>query len=111
MRIVNLTPHAVTVLGQDGKAVVIPPSGTLARVSVRRNQVSRLEIDGTAVPVYSTDYGGIEGLPAPEAGTYYIVSRAVAEAARRDDLLVPDDLVRDAGGAVVGCRSFSVIGR
>ena len=34
-------------------------------------------------------FGEVENLPPPEAGTLYIVSGAVASAAKRDDVLCP----------------------
>jgi hypothetical protein len=38
----------------------------------------------------------------------YIVSRVVAEAARdRDDLVVPDNVIRDDQGRVIACRALA----
>jgi len=51
----------------------------------------------------------VENLPDPPEGVYYIVSLAVAQAARRPDLLVPDDMVRDEQGRILGCRRFAVV--
>ena len=46
-----------------------------------------------------------DDLPDPVPGVLLIVSRMVAEhTAGRDDLVFPDDLVRDESGAVTGCR-------
>jgi hypothetical protein len=37
------------------------------------------------------------------------VSRAVAAAVGRDDLLVPDELVRDENGNITGAKSFALV--
>ena len=55
-------------------------------------------------------FGAVEGLPDPEEGVVWIVSRVVAEAAKeRDDLLVTDDAVRDDQGRIIGCRALARI--
>lgn len=104
--VVNLTPHAINLHRQDGSITVFEPSGKVARVDARRFQRGAL----CGAPVYQVEYGQITDLPDPTSiNTIYIVSRIVREAARdRGDLVVPDDLVRDANGAVIGCRAFSV---
>ena len=133
--IVNLTPHAVVVEavrprayedGSDGPCrVVIPPSGTVARVVERpvdgTTFRASLEVDGCWVQVLGpTVYGPVEGLPPEEfGGPLYLVSALVAAAVRahvpthgylpgyreRRDLLVPDtgpdSAVRDERGQIV----------
>jgi len=107
MRIVNLTPHALNLVTDSG-TVTIPPSGTVARVSVTRESAGTVTIDGVTVPLSRTKYGAVEGLPAPEPNTLFVVSAVVAAAARdRTDLVVPDDLVRDDQGRVVGARGLA----
>jgi hypothetical protein len=50
-------------------------------------------------------------LPDPEPSRLIIVERMVAEAAsHRNDLVFPDDLVRDENGVVESCRRLSRIG-
>ena len=61
------------------------------------------------VPVVTTRPGPVTGLPAFEADedAGYIVSSLVRLALPdRIDLFSPADLVRDAAGAVIGCRSL-----
>lgn len=122
----NFTPHAVRVLAADGSELaVIPPSGQVARVSVTLAPAG--EIDG--LPLVRGTYGEVTGLPdssglPDESSTWpaatWIVSRVVAEALRGQNLdggrgdwhprlLVPADLVRDASGAVVGCRALEEV--
>jgi adenine/guanine phosphoribosyltransferase-like PRPP-binding protein len=37
----------------------------------------------------------------------YLVSNIVAQAVRRDDVLIVDDIVRDGEGRILGCRAFA----
>ena len=79
MRIVNLTPHTVRLnTGEE-----FPPSGTVCRVSAG---YSAFDWRG----VCSATFGEVTGLPAPEAGTLYVVSGMVAAAVRgRPDVVAP----------------------
>jgi hypothetical protein len=109
MRIVNLTPHPVILCDGFGTVIAAFPSYGLAWVEQSDRELFHLEVNGQKVPVVHTEYGEITGLPDPEDGTRYIVSALVAQAARRTDLLVPSDLIRDSEGRVIGCRRFAVV--
>jgi hypothetical protein len=112
----------------------IPPSGTVARVATEREQVGSIDIGGQAVPINRTVFGAAEGLPryklhcgaeacrldaalsgrpcdhAPQYIVSAVVAQAVAERTARDDILTPDDAVRDGAGRVIGCRAFARVG-
>lgn len=77
----------------DGDANhIIPPSGSVARCAAT-----------------STPAGAVEGLPDPSTGILFIVSALVRSAVpARADVASPGDLVRDAAGAVIGCRNLVV---
>jgi hypothetical protein len=133
MKLVNLTPHAITIYAPEGDAIIatIPPSGTVARVAAEREQVGSIDIGGQAVPINRTVFGAY-WLPNYEQDCgemacridamlstgrcphvpVYLVSAVVAQAAagERDDLLIPDDAVRDGEGRVIGCRAFARMG-
>jgi hypothetical protein len=104
--IVNLTPHPITLRSPQGEDVVVPPSGTIARVSATPGA---LKDEGLPVPVAGpTIYGEVVGLPPPLEGCYYIVSNLVLAALRgsRPDVLAPgtgpgDNPIRDEGGRVI----------
>lgn len=100
-----MTPHEINIVTEDGKAVKsIPASGAIARCAVARTADG--EIDG--IPVSATSFGAVEGLPDPSEGTYYIVSGVIASAAKgRSDLFVPDELVRDSSGKIIGCKGLA----
>jgi hypothetical protein len=116
VRIVNLTPHPIRLYARIGDEDIFitefPPSGIVARCEEIVENGEPLCIDGCRhpVPVVAKRLGQVQDLPAPKYRTRYIVSLAVAQAARdRDDLLIPDDLVRDGQGRVIGCRRFAVV--
>jgi len=100
---INLTPHTVVIM--DGETISIAPSGTVARCASVATPVGSFD----EVPLSRTTYGAVEGLPAPEPGTMFVVSALVRLACPdRWDLGSPGDLVRDGAGAVVGCRGLVV---
>lgn len=107
MKLVNLTPHTVNVVLEDGATLNIASSGVVARCSQSDVNVGTIDVDGIAVPLTETSFGDVVDLPAPAPDTLYIVSRLVATAANRDDLVVPNGIVRDDNGNIIGCKSLS----
>ncbi|MBY6274192.1 MAG: hypothetical protein CW346_18740 [Bacillaceae bacterium] len=102
----NLTPHEVVVMDRAGETVIcrFPPSGTVARCTSQREVIGSIN----NIPINRTTFGAVSGLPDPEPGVYYIVSALVAQALpEREDLLIPDDTVRDEAGRIIGCRAFA----
>ena len=110
MNLVNLTPHAVTLITPEGE-ITIPPSGTLARVAEVTTPRGTIAVDGVNIPVVAKRFGQIENLPEPQPDTLFIVSALVAQAAwaaGRTDVACPGDPVRNDAGQVVGARSLCV---
>lgn len=106
MQVINLTPHDINIIGETGEVVqTFPASGELARCSVSREQVDVVN----GIPVNRTVFGEVTGLPAEQQkGVAYVVSALVAQATKnRDDVLIPDDAVRDEQGKIIGCRAFA----
>lgn len=102
-KIINLTPHELIIYKDDKIVEKIPSSGI---VRVKEVNTKTGEIFG--VPVYKKEYTESEGLPEPQANTYYFVSIIVAQAnPDRTDLLLSSDLVRDDQGRILGCASFA----
>jgi hypothetical protein len=109
----NYTPHDVTVFIGTGDTKVVFPIEGEARVEQKDVPV----VFNADVPVVSTTYGEITGLPEQQLqqdGTpavYYIVSSLVVQAAKRDgrrDLLFPTDMVRDEKGRLIGCKVLAL---
>ena len=111
MKVVNLTPHEVKVLDENGNVVAtFPPSGQIARVKTSREKVG--EING--IPVFKTVFGKVEDLPESQPDTVYIVSLLVLQACPdRHDLVAPDTspqgAVRDEQGRIIGVKGFQII--
>ena len=112
----NLTPHKVAFQLASGEMKVLEPTGIVPRVSEQATVVGVVSIEddshpnGVTVSLMHVTAGRLEGLPEPQKGIIYIVSRLVAEAARdRDDLVFPFELVRDNSGTIVGCGSLGTV--
>ena len=105
MELVNLTPHAVNVYGQDGKTLLASIQPTAPAARCKQEAVCCGRVGG--VPVYRMEFGDVENLPEPQEETVYIVSRLVAAAVRRADVFCPGAAVRDEDGRVVGCIGLS----
>ena len=105
MKLKNLTPHNVVIVINEETKIVIPSDG-IARVTETKNATPSIDVDGVTVETFISSFGEVENLPPQEEGVMVIVSALVASAAKRDDLLVPGELVRDDGGNIVGCKSL-----
>ena len=109
MKIVNLTPHQVTII-KDGKVVATYPSEGIARAEQTDKKIGSVN----GIPIYSTSFGAVTGLPRPTPYAFYIVSLATAQAAQRNgratgDLLITSHPVRNEDGVIVGCEAFAQI--
>lgn len=105
-KIVNLTPHTITVLNEKNEVSCEFPSQGVARAAQSREKVT----DILGIPVNKTVFGEVQDLPEPEEDTIYIVSALTAQAAPdRTDLYIVDDLVRDEAGRIIGCRALAQI--
>ena len=111
IKIVNLTPHKITFIGDKGR-LGIDPSGTIARVSAKVKETGHIYVTkfGISIPITETTYGEVEGLPDPVDDTIYIVSSLVAQRVPdRKDVFIPNESVRDENGHIIGCRSLGHI--
>lgn len=108
IEVINLTPHDVTFFTKTdlSEKIVFNASGINARCK-QTNQYNTT-INGN-IRLTETVFGEIEDLPDPQENTFYIVSRIVREAAKeRNDLLVPNEIVRNEDNQIIGCLSFAV---
>lgn len=103
MEVINLTPHTVNVVWNGGDVFEFPSEGE-ARCSQKTTEAGFIGI----IPITSTTFGEVEGLPEEKEGVYYIVSRLVMQACPdRRDLLVPNEIIRDELGHIIGCHSLA----
>jgi hypothetical protein len=106
MRIINLTPHEVTVLGGETPRV-IAASGQVARVTM--TSLPAGAFDG--IPLVECRAGEVAGLPSPESETLYLTSAMVRLAVpHRFDVVSPADFVRDEKGVIKGCKALEMNG-
>ena len=98
--IINLTPHAINVIGVGE----IPASGLVARVSMKTEPDAVI----AGFPTSYTEYGEVENLPEIE-GVSFVVSKMIRDACPdRADLFYPAELVRDTEGNIIGCKSLGI---
>jgi len=118
--IVNLTPHAITIMPEREAVVTIQPSGTVLRVSEEYRPESVILLGkskillGKRTMADCTFDPPLAQLPMiKSADVIYLVAARVAFAiadcapqyAQR--FLYPADLVRDDHGRVIGCRMLA----
>jgi len=105
MNIVSLLTHD-TVVRIDGRDIVIPPSGQVARVAATSREVAKVG----DIPIVATEFGEITGLPEPQTGVLYLGSTLLAQAAARlgrVDVVSPDTgptAIREGGQIVAVTR-------
>jgi hypothetical protein len=109
MRIINLTPHAVTVFDAEGATIQTLPA---AQTPARAQQQNFPNLPIGAIPTVTISYGPPENLPEPTPGVFLLVSQITARAATEagrpvHDLLLTADAVRDTGGRIIGCRALA----
>lgn len=103
MKLVNLTPHAVTIVN-NGKTTRYPIDGPPARITINRPLLSSIN----GIPLKGSVLGEVIDLPEPRAGVMYIVSSMVAHhpsVANRQDLIFPGETFKFEG-RVSGARVF-----
>ena len=104
MDIINLTVHDITIIKNE-KTEIIPPSRVVARCETQEVLIGKVN----GVDVYKINYGNVTGLPPANKNTVYVTSALVAQAVKqiRNDVLIPNDFVRDKKGVIIGCKSLA----
>jgi hypothetical protein len=103
----NLTPHDVNIVRGNGSIYTIPKEGPAPRLGEKVEDAG--SVDGIPVVKKTMDREGCD-LPQADHEVYLIVSLAIAQAfPERRDLLVPDGLVRNEQGAIIGCSRLARI--
>lgn len=110
MRFVNLTTHTINFNDLGVRRKSFEPSGIVATIQTER---SRLVGSKGGVWIKTPSMGSVVGLPEPEEGVGYIVSRMVAEALKgtgRQDVYCPgtnpEDVVRNKEGQIEAVKCF-----
>lgn len=105
----NLTPNDVNFILPDGKILIIPASGVVARVDSHVEQIGHIGAIPVINAVFELDSDVID-LPDPQDGVIFITSMSVAQVVTdRTDVLVPADLRRDDAGRIIGAGALQRI--
>lgn len=110
----NLTPHEVSIVGEDGNVIAKFESEGIARAQQTDVPTGTLAVDGVELTLVRTEFGAPVDLPEPEEGVYLVISIITANAAKAagrptGDLLITSNPVRDDSGRIVGARQFAVV--
>ena len=109
VKVVNCTPHDVNLITKSGN-ITFPRSGIIPRLKEVQNKISSVTVNSIKIDIMRKSFSEIEGLPEPQENTIYIVSALVAGAVKgRDDLVIPNDIIRDDKGNIVGCKNLAKI--
>lgn len=105
----NYTPHPIRLCDDHDRILRTYHPAGCARITFSPPDITYVPADGLNVPIADARIPtGITGLPGPEPDTLLIVSTLILTALpSRDDLIAPDNLVRDSKGRVIGCRRFA----
>ena len=112
VKLVNKTPHQVTLVLEDGGKIVLDPVMPIPRVSSHNVVTATYAItDDNGVEHTITReapvFGEVVDLPEPQEGTIYVVSMLVAaRAVGRNDLVSPGRQLRNEAGQVIGCAGL-----
>lgn len=109
-KIINCTPHDVSVKLENGEIITYKPSGSIARV-VNTEEYINEDING--IPLIKSVTSEPFGVPAPQKDTLYIVATMVLESPTntRYDLIAPNTgmtACRDSNGRIKYVTSFKV---
>lgn len=107
VKLINCTPHDIAVFDDLGNVIDIFPSA--GDDATRVQDAREVETYIRDVPIFKCgDASHIANpLPEPKKNVFYIVSRVCTDfMSDRDDLLIPDQMVRDSSGSVIGCKGF-----
>lgn len=110
-KLINLTEHDINIVDRDKVILTIPPSGRVVRLGVKIKPIDTKFVNDAVVRITQNEYLGSGFSEQPQNGVYYVVSQLVANSLpEREDLLIPNELVRDKQGKVIGCRSLARVG-
>src|SRR5690606_34225547 len=109
VKVVNCTPHDVNLITENG-SITFPRSGIIPRLTEQQVKINSVIVNGIEIDIMKKSFLEPEGLPEPQEGTIFIVSALVAGAVKnRDDLVIPNDIIRDDKGNIIGCKNLARI--
>lgn len=107
-RIKNLTPYEEYLILPE-RTLTFAPEENSAICSQVDIQEGSILFEGCNIPLTSRKFANVENLPEFDPNTILIVSRKVKNAMpERKDLVVPNGIIMDADGDIIGCKSFAI---
>ena len=101
MNFINCTPHPIQLLDSDNNLMISLPKGeVIPRLSQSTKQVDVVN----GISITETQFGETQDLPESQDGVLLLVLSANPN---RTDLVVPNELVRDGSGNIIGCKSLA----
>lgn len=97
VKLVNMTPHPITING-----ITYQPEGDVPRLAEIRE--APIQLDGLVLNRIFV--GIVVGLPKP-SDCFLVVSREVARATHRPDVVSVCDYIRDEQGRIIGASSIA----
>jgi len=104
--LVNTTPHRVNIVDDVGRVKYSIPR---AVNPLRLMEVTEELTPIADIPRVQKKLDESQGLPPRSEKVFYIVPLAVAQAVRRTDFLVPDSMVNNSKGRILGCRRLAMV--
>lgn len=110
MEFQNKTPHKITLIHNNGTKTVFDRDGKPIRLKPKVEKIGdwkdkKKEI---RVPITRTLFGKAKNLPPNKTNIVLIVSRLVLDQVDREDMVTPEDIVRDDDSNIIGCKSFAI---
>ena len=116
MKLKNYTPHDVNIHLENGEKITVCPEENPIRLEEKSEEIGVLMaarpcLTYSCIPLFKKRF--LSGsLPEQEDGVGLIVSLAVAqEFTERKDLFVPNEIIRDEKGRILGCKSLATFSR
>lgn len=108
MKILNLTPHPIRFVLDNGTFYEIEPDGRpRPRVGSRTiEDFEAVPTRGVAIPIYRMVDRRLINLPEPRENVIYVCSGLVAALAHREDVTAPVRVQRDSTGRVTGMKGL-----
>ena len=105
IELINLTPHTIRLQLADGRIVEIAGTINPARIDEEKVLIGMLG----NIPLWRKRFTKLNYEIPRKEKTYYLVSMPVAQAMKRDDLLIVNDVIRDVNGNVCYAKSLSIV--
>lgn len=107
-KLINLTPHSLTLLDEKNNIILTLESQGVIRLETKVKQIDTIN----GIPITETKFKKCK-LPRKKKNTFYIVSLPVAQYTKqqgRGDFLIPGEIVRTKDRkTILGMKSLAIL--